>query len=329
VVAHRGGPVTAAGSVVMATGIVSVALSLDGQAALSDILLVLAAASWGALGVVLVVRARRDPGLIRREARSPAALTTVAGSAVIGTRATLLGWSVPAVALLVIAVALWLVLIAPVLLGLERRTGGGALMLTVSTESLAVLAAELATHDHAPWLMDAALVPLLLGLALYLLVMARFDPRELVRGRGDHWVTGGALAISALAAGDIAGGAAGLHALGDLHSALKDLALGLWAAALAWLVPLVVSELLHRRPGYDVRRWSTVFPLGMYAACSFSVGAAISAPGLTDFARGWVWVALAAWALTFAAMVRRSLARVSAVPAPRWFRAWRSPPRAR
>jgi hypothetical protein len=38
-----------------------------------------------------------------------------------------------------------------------------------------------------------------------------------------------------------------------------------------WLPVLLLDEALHPRPRYDVRRWSTVFPVGMYAACSFAV----------------------------------------------------------
>jgi len=47
--------------------------------------------------------------------RSPAALTGVAGTAVLGIRVTLLGWSWAGIALLAIAVAFWLVLLTPVL----------------------------------------------------------------------------------------------------------------------------------------------------------------------------------------------------------------------
>ncbi|MGH2966372.1 MAG: hypothetical protein ACRDMH_13480 [Solirubrobacterales bacterium] len=60
-----------------------------------------------------------------------------------------------------------------------------------------------------------------------------------------------------------------------------------------WLPVPVLAEALYPRPRYDVRRWSTVFPVGMYAACSFVVGAAASAPAITSFARVWVWVAVA------------------------------------
>jgi Voltage-dependent anion channel len=54
-----------------------------------------------------------------------------------------------------------------------------------------------------------------------------------------------------------------------------------------------------------VRRWSTVFPVGMYAACSFVVGTAVHAGAIHDFARIWTWVAAVVWLVVFAAMVRR------------------------
>lgn len=44
----------------------------------------------------------------------------------------------------------------------------------------------------------------------------------------------------------------------------------------------------------------------MYAACSFVVGGLTQTPGVTDFARVWVWVALAVWLAVFAAMVARA-----------------------
>jgi len=60
------------------------------------------------------------------------------------------------------------------------------------------------------------------------------------------------------------------------------------------------SEIVRPRLRFAARRWSTVFPLGMYAVCSFAVGGR-----LVDFARAWVWVALAAWAIATAGTVRR------------------------
>lgn len=297
----------ASGAVVMGTGIVSVALFLDGRETPSRILLVVAGIVWAALGMILAGRVLRNRARLRLESRSPAALTGVAGTAVLGTRLSLLGWGWAGIALLVIALVLWLGLVGSVLRNWAVPTVGASFVLTVSTESLALLAAVLALREHAPWLLGVSFVPFVLGLAFYLFVLARFDLRQLVVGRGDHWVSGGALAISTVVAGRIAITAKELGMLGGEHGMLKGVALGLWVLTILWLPVLVVAEALYRRSRYDVRRWSTVFPVGMYAACSFIVGKAAGAPAITDFARAWVWVAVVVWLVVFAAMLRRGL----------------------
>jgi tellurite resistance protein TehA-like permease len=123
---------------------------------------------------------------------------------------------------------------------------------------------------------------------------------------GDHWVTGGALAISTVTAGRITLAAQRTGALSGALGALKTISLVLWCLTMVWLPALVIYEALRPRLRYNVRRWSTVFPVGMYAACSFIVGAVGHTAAITDFARVWVWVALAVWLVVFAAMLRRA-----------------------
>jgi hypothetical protein len=262
----------------MGTGIVSVALSLDGRESLSRLLFVLAAAGLIAVAIGLVGVAISDRVTLREHACVPGALTWVAAADVVGARLTLFGWRHEAEALLVVAVALWLVLVPCVLAQWRTPTVGLSFLLVVATESIAVLAARVG-------LVHEALVPLALGLAFYAFVVARFDLRQVLEGDGDHWVAGGALAIAALACA---------------RCGLQTLAIAVWAAAAAWLPVLLVAEILRPRLRFDARRWSTVFPMGMYAVCSFAAGGA-----LTDFARAWVWIALAVWALAAAGTVRR------------------------
>ena len=287
----------ASGAVVMGTGIVSVALALDGREVLSRILLAAAGAVWVALGGLLIARATRDHARFPHDVRTPAAFTAVAGTAVLGTRLTLLGWSWAGGVLLAVALALWLGLIGPVLRHWSTPTVGTSFMLTVGTESLALLAATLALEEHAGWLLAASLAPFALGLAFYGFVASRFDLGQLAAGRGDHWVTGGALAISTVTAGRITLAADSLDPFRGWFATLTAVSVVLWALTLLWLPILLVAEARWRRTSYDVRRWSTVFPVGMYAACSFVVGTVASAPAITDFARVCVWVAVAVWAV--------------------------------
>jgi len=288
----------------MGTGIVSVALSLDGRAVLSRVLLGLAAGAWVALAAPLAARARDNRAGIRRDAGLPASLTAVAGTAVVGTGVLSLDWKGVAIVLLAVAVALWAALLPSVLRHWRTPTSGASLMVTVSTESLAVLMAGLAAGERRRWLLVAALVPLGLGLALYVYAIARFDLRELAAGAGDHWITGGALAISTLAAARIALSAAAVH--DGLQSPLEDVSIVLWALTLCWLPPLVVAEARFPRLRYDLRRSATVFPLGMYAACSFAVSSAIGSGPIRSFASAWVWVAFAVWAVVALATIGRA-----------------------
>lgn len=308
----------ASGAVVMGTGIVSIALSLDGQETLSRVLLALDAAAWVILAILLPARAVRDRARFRRDLRTPAAFTAVAGTAVLGTRLTLLGWNWAADILLVIALLAWLGLMGPVLRHWTTPTVGASFILTVGTESLALLAAALAFAYRAEWLLIASLPTFALGLGFYLFVLSRFDVRQLATGHGDHWVTGGALAISTVTAGRIALAVGQLWSSSGAASAFKDVSLVLWALTLMWLPVLLFAEARWPRRRYSVRRWSTVFPVGMYAACSFVVGKLDSAQAITDFAHVWVWVALAVWTLVVTGLARaagRTLADAREHPA--------------
>jgi hypothetical protein len=287
----------------MGTAIVSMDLLLGGYDALSLVPLVIAAACWGVLGLLLAGRFLFDRQRFEREARSPAALTGVAGTAVLGARLTLLGWEWAGISMLLIAGLLWLGLLAPVLGHWVTPTVGVSFVLVVSTQSLAVLGATLGATEHAAWMVDLAVIPLVLGLILYAFVLAHFDMRQLLIGRGDHWVVGGALAISALACAKVAQGAQALSVLGGWHGALRPATLAVWAAAMCWLPVLVIAELVSPRLGYDVRRWSTVFPVGMYGACSFVTGTVAGVTPISDFARVWMWVGFAVWLTVFAAML--------------------------
>jgi tellurite resistance protein TehA-like permease len=193
------------------------------------------------------------------------------------------------------------------LAGWKSPTVGVSLLLAVSAESLAVLAATLAAPEHAHWLLITALVPFGLGLGLYVVIISRFDLHQLAVGRGDHWITGGALGIAALAAARIVAGARELGIGGASGGGLEDIAIVLWVLTMLWLLVLLFAELRWPRLSVGPTRWSTVFPLGMYAACSFAVGAVAHAGAITSFARLWVWIGLASWAIVFAATLGRAV----------------------
>jgi len=287
----------AAGAAVMATGILSVALHLTHHELLSRVALALACAAWLTLAAGFVHLLLSDRAKWERWAATPGALTAIAATTVIGTRFTLLGWTTPAAALLALAALLWPALLLLVVQHWERRMPGAVFLGCVATEGLAVLGASLAEATSTAWLAHLALVPFWLGLVLYVVALFRFDPRQVARGAGDHWVAGGALAISALAGAKLlAAAGTGMYLWNDDDGAvLHDATVALLALDLAWYVVLLVCEIVWPRLRYDVRRWSTVFPLGMTAAAALSVAAVLDVPWLEGPGRAMVWIAVAAW----------------------------------
>ena len=293
----------ASGAVVLAPGIVSIDLYSVHQLVLSAIMLWFAAGVWLLLAVMLGMRLAYQRNRFDREARSPAALTGVAGTAVLGTRLAIADYHAAAAALLAVAGVCWALLVVRVLRHWKTPTAGVSFLLTVATESLAVLAATLAVSYRAGWLVSAAAVAHVLGLAFYVFTAVRFDLRELVTGHGDEWIAGGALAISALSAGKISQAAAALGQFSGPHQASTTSTLVLWCLAMVWLLPLVTGEILRPRLHYDIRRWATVFPLGVYAACSFTTGQVTGITGITGFGHVSTWVAFTASLLALAGLI--------------------------
>ncbi|MFJ4514057.1 tellurite resistance/C4-dicarboxylate transporter family protein [Streptomyces sp. NPDC088816] len=285
----------AAGAAVMATGIVSVALHLTGYELLSRLILAVACLAWLTLAADFVLRLLGDRARWIREAGTPGALTAVAATTVLGTRFSALGWQTLAEALLAPAFVLWPGLLVLVVRSSRRPMPGAVFLSCVATEGLAVLAATLAKEQGVAWPAYAALVLFWIGLALYVFALCCFDLRQLLEGHGDHWIAAGALAISALAGARLVTAGSGRYLWdADDSGVLRTVTLALLVLDLCWYAVLVVAELVRPRPHYDVRRWSTVFPMGMTAAASVSVATAANVPsrGLGEVL---LWIAVAAW----------------------------------
>jgi tellurite resistance protein TehA-like permease len=272
-------------AVVMATGILGSGARLEGIAPLADVLLACACLAWLVLVVVL-------------RARSVRSFAFVAGTAVIGADFLLAGQGALALALWSLAAALWVAVWLTI-----RTEAFGSLLTIVATESLAVLAAALDRHGDAS-LRLPALVLWALGLALYPLIAGRVVRSSLRERRFEPtlWIVMGALAISTLAAAEL---------FLDRHALGVDVALATWAAASTAIPFLVVTDLRARRWRYEVARWSSVFPLGMYGVAGRVLGSADNLAGLRTVGTVFFGIALAAWLVTAAGLARASHTRTT------------------
>ncbi|KUO12023.1 tellurite resistance/C4-dicarboxylate transporter family protein [Streptomyces sp. DSM 15324] len=300
----------AAGAAVLATGVLSIGLRLAGHEVLSHVALALAGAAWVALAADFVVRLLWERRRRLAEAGTPGGLTAVAATTVLGTGVSTLGRQNLAWALLALSALLWPVLMAGFLRQVVRRLmshrargmPGAVFLCCVATQGLAVLGATLAKAEALSWPAHTALVLFWLGLVLYVGVLALFDHRQVTEGAGDQWVAGGALAVSALAGARLIDADHALYLWNaDDRGVLRATTVALLVLALVWYAVLLAAEVLRPRPRYDVRRWATVFPMGVTAVATLSVATAADVPGLTGPGKVLLWVAVAAWLVVAAA----------------------------
>jgi tellurite resistance protein TehA-like permease len=296
----------------MATGIVSLGLDLDGRNGLSGALLALTLALWVALTAVAAYRLLYDRAALLAETRLPGSLCGVAATSVLAA-----GLAVhhhrPAAATLVAAALLLLVATAPRVLA-HRGLGpsGSRFLLAVAPFSLAATTAVLVPWVGGKWLVWSALALALAGVAAYLRALMGFDFGQLLVGKGDHWVAGGALAVGALAWSELARFAQKTDALAAAQAPMRWVSLALAAVTSAWLAALVAAELRRPRLGFDRRRWATAFPVAMYAAMCLAIGPVEGADWISELGRIWVWVGLGIWAFVGFGALRRARALAAA-----------------
>ncbi|MEV5833342.1 tellurite resistance/C4-dicarboxylate transporter family protein [Nocardia sp. NPDC052112] len=299
-----------AGSFVMATGIVSVGLYRTGFEIVSWLIFALATAVWLLLAIDFGTRLLWHRSQWEGEADTSPALTGVAATTVLGTRLSLSGWQIAACTLLALAAAVWPGLLLAVLRHRNQRMPGAAFLVCVSTQGLAVLSGTLALAGIGDWLAWVASALFCVGMLLYIAAFTHFDIRQVWIGAGDQWVATGALASSTSAAAELVGA----HQwTGTPHRLLEVVALLVLGLNLFGYVILLLAEVIRPRPEYDIRRWATVFPLGMTAVATLATGAATDLPALRTLGELLLVVAVGAWVLTFTILLAslRSIATSS------------------
>jgi len=246
-------------ALVMATGIISVAMSEHGVPGLSLALLWLAAACYVVLVVLYawrLVSYRADVGRdLRDPARAFGFFTIVAGTDVLGTRLAADGRHLTAFALLAAASAAWLVLVylIPWLATLNghghvlAEVNGTWFIWAVSTQSLAVLSATLepTVQTGRAALAFLAVFCWSVGIFLYgaaaVFVAARIlsyglSPRDLTP---PYWVAMGATAITVLAGARIAA-MASAPAVDVTRHLIAGFSVLFWAFG-TWLFPALIA----------------------------------------------------------------------------------------
>ncbi|MEO8519856.1 MAG: tellurite resistance/C4-dicarboxylate transporter family protein [Acidobacteriota bacterium] len=317
-------------AMVMATGAVSVASLLVGFRTIAVALLPANVLFALVLVALTILRLAWYPARVAADltdhTRAVGFFTIVVATAALGIQTLLItGVRSVALALWILAIVFWVMLtygiftaltVKPIKPTLAEGINGGWLLAVVAPQSIVVLGAQLAsgfgTHAQevllfclSMWLGAGMLYIWIISLIFYRYMFFVLEASDLAP---PYWINMGAVAISALAGSFLILEAPQSALLSQLLPFLKGLTLLFWATATWWIPMLVILGVwrhgVKRFPlRYDPLYWGAVFPFGMYTACTWRLAQAIDVPSLAIIARVFIFVALAAWTLTFAGLV--------------------------
>ncbi len=315
---------------VMATGIVSTGASLVGPSWLSLALLVIAAAGFAVLVVMLAARIVLFRSLAAGDLWAPERafgfFTLPAGIGVLAVSFALAGHPLVTAIMAACAAVIWLPLTygVPVSVLLHRAgdsvlggVDGTWLLWIVATQSLALVSAVLIPvwPSQSGLLAPVAAGLWSVGLVLYLLVVSLIVMHWLTVPMTPgtfgppYWILMGATAISVLAGAKDLVLPVSIPVVHATVSFIEGFSFALWAFGTWWIPLLVILSLWRHLTGhwpltYEPSLWSVVFPLGMYSVATFTFGKAVHLTFMAPLARFMFWVAVAAWLLVATAFVR-------------------------
>jgi len=326
-------------ALVMASGIISVGMKLDGFDIISTVLLIICAVGFVILlGLTLwrffAYRSAINDDFLRPD-RAFGFFTFVAGTNVLGVRLGMEGAYLATGILLALAGTVWLLLgyVVPwtAVLGRVERpvvaTANGTWFIwVVASQSVAIAAAtiepivttgrrELAVLAVMSWSVGIFLYAATAMIVSLRLMLYKFGPEELTP---PYWVSMGALAITVLAGARIVE-MADAPMVDVTRGLIAGLAVVFWAFA-TWLIPVLVAagwwrHIVRKVPlRYEAALWSVIFPLGMYAVAGIYLGEADRLPVVAAIGSAELWVALGAFALVMVAMLDH-LVRTVVLPA--------------
>ena len=320
-------------ALVMATGIISIACHLFKLDTLAQALFFVNVSAYAVLWLLYLARALffwpQFAADWLSHKRGFGFFTVVAATNVLGSQFLLLADNYAlATAFWWAGLFLWagctysifvLLAVQPSKPSIEDSINGGWLVAVVATQSVCVLGAMLlpaipgsgevaAMFLLSFWLFGGMLYIWIISLIFYRYMFFRFEPSDLIP---PYWINMGSVAISTLAGANLVLAGSG-PLLQGLMPFLKGFTALYWATATWWIPMLLILGIWRHgirkfRFVYDPLYWGLVFPLGMYAVCTYKLHLVFGIAPLLDIARIFLIAAVAAWLLTFLSMLQRPL----------------------
>ncbi len=319
-------------AMVMATGILSISAHLLGRASWASALFQFNKGIYGVLWILTLIRLllfpRRVVADLADHVRGPGFFTLIAGSCILGSQVIIFERNLTiGIFLWLLGVLLWFVLIYTFVTGvtvhepkpsLSEGLHGGWLITVVATQAVSVLGTQLAAFltEWKELVLLFNLAMYLLGGMLYLLIISlifyrfTFFPLMATEFAPTYWINMGAAAISTLSGATLILNVSQWAFLKEIVSFLNGSTLLFWAIG-SWWIPLLFILTLWRHLGqrvslrYDPRYWGMVFPLGMYAACTYQLTKATGISLLSAVPRYFFYVALLVWAVISLGLIHR------------------------
>lgn len=321
-------------ALVMATGIVSIAVDLMGMTLLAKAMFWFNIAAYLILWVLTLWRIARYPRAVGADfldhTRCGGFFTIVVATCVLGSQCLVLFRAIDAaIAFGVAGLILWAGLTYTIFTiltvkknkpTLAEGINGGWLLAVVATQAVSVILSQWAGarpqgHDPAlflslvMWLGGGMLYIWMISLIFYRYTFFTFKPSDL---SPPYWINMGAVAITTLAGAFLILAAPRAPFLAALVPFLKGFTLFFWATATWWIPMLLIlgfwRHVYNRFPlRYDPLYWGVVFPLGMYTAATWRLEQVITIPFLQWVPRVFVWIALAAWVVVFIGLLKSLL----------------------
>jgi len=310
-------------ALVMATGIVSMALHDQGHALAAKSLftfnLVAYLVLWS-LFLLRFVKFRRSMIQdFQSHDRSAGFLTLVAATSVLGIQfVSMSSWMSVAAVLWLAAGILWIFLnytfFGMMMLhdpkpSLEKGIRGSWLLAVVAIESIAILGVPIAGEfPQKHLILFICLASVLAGVLIYLCLITlifyrwMFFPIKPEKLTPDYWINMGALAITTVAGTSLLSANDEWELLRNLAPLLAGLTIAAWAVGIWWIPLLLIAGewkvgQKHVPWRYDPNYWAMVFPLGMFSVATDQLVKVLKLDFLAPLGRGFAYIAALAWGL--------------------------------